>query len=277
MLTSEGLTAFINGSYNWGKPGTQELEALEYATRSTWIQAGAFYPVVRSRERNLTLTGLIFLNDDDSDVLQAPFNVDRLRGFRGKADADIADSLLGINQFNVTFSQGIDGLGSTENGNPLASRAAGRVDFSKIEGTISPNTAIARALLGLLPASMGNMPSRPCSCPSSAARRPVFWPRFRPFANCWAIAASGARGTALRSTCRHDATFAGAALRLLRLRQALHARCRDRHAGDRRRASAGAGMRLGWQRHVNTDLQVAKAIDGPRNDWRFFFAVTAKY
>jgi hemolysin activation/secretion protein len=136
VLTSEGLTVFADASYSWGKPGTQELEALEFDTRSTVAEAGVLYPVIRARERNLTLTALIFMSDNYSDILAAPFNVDRLRGFRGKADADIADSLQGINQFNVTFSQGIEGLGSTDNGNPLASRASGRVDFSKIEATI---------------------------------------------------------------------------------------------------------------------------------------------
>src|SRR5674476_380169 len=64
VLNSEGLTAFVDGSYSWGKPGTPELEALEYFTRSTFIEAGAFYPLVRSRERNLTLTGLVFMSDN---------------------------------------------------------------------------------------------------------------------------------------------------------------------------------------------------------------------
>jgi hemolysin activation/secretion protein len=42
-------------------------------------------------------------------------------------------------------------------------------------------------------------------------------------------------------------------------------------------ASIGAGLRLAVLKNFNTDLQVAKAIEGPRNDWRFFFAVTANY
>ena len=149
------------------------------ATRSTVIEAGAFYPVVRSRERNLTLTGLVFMSDNYSDILRAPFNVDRLRGFRGKADADIADSLQGINQFNVTFSQGIEGLGSTDNGNPLASRAAGRVDFSKIEGTVSRTQPLPGAVLRL------RQPVRPiCLHAAAVVRamrlwRPVLRPRIR--------------------------------------------------------------------------------------------------
>ena len=41
----------------------------------------------------------------------------------------------GVNQFYAVASQGIHGLGSTNNDNPLASRAAGRVDFTKFEAT----------------------------------------------------------------------------------------------------------------------------------------------
>jgi hemolysin activation/secretion protein len=42
-------------------------------------------------------------------------------------------------------------------------------------------------------------------------------------------------------------------------------------------ASAGAGLRLGWLSNLNADLTIAKAIDGPRDDTRFFFAVTGRY
>ena len=82
------------------------------------FDAGLAYPVIRSRETNLTLTGLGFLTNDDSFVLGQPFTHDRLRGFRLKADGDWADSFLGINQVNVTFSQGFHGLGSPQHANP---------------------------------------------------------------------------------------------------------------------------------------------------------------
>ena len=93
----------------------------------------------------LVLTALGFMTDDDSFKVGAQFTRDRLRGFRLKADADWADSFLGINQVNVTFSQGIHGLGSTDNPDPnvllpplpTASTKSGRVDFDKIEGTFA--------------------------------------------------------------------------------------------------------------------------------------------
>jgi hemolysin activation/secretion protein len=40
-------------------------------------------------------------------------------------------------------------------------------------------------------------------------------------------------------------------------------------------ASVGAGIRLDWFDHVDADFSVAKAVEGPRNDERFFFILSA--
>ena len=141
VLTSEGLTAFINASYGYGRPGTVELELLNYRTKSAYAEAGMSYPVIRARERNLNVSGLWFWSDDRSSFFDLPdtppSTLDKMRGFRLKADTDSADQYGGINQLNFAFSHGIEGLGSTQNGNDLASRANGRVDFSKMELTLS--------------------------------------------------------------------------------------------------------------------------------------------
>jgi hypothetical protein len=42
-------------------------------------------------------------------------------------------------------------------------------------------------------------------------------------------------------------------------------------------ASAGGGLRLWWQNDVNVDLSAAKAIEGPRDVWRFFFIATMRH
>jgi hemolysin activation/secretion protein len=52
VLNSEGLTLFANGSYSWGFPGTAQLESLDFNTRSTYIESGFSFPVIRARERN---------------------------------------------------------------------------------------------------------------------------------------------------------------------------------------------------------------------------------
>jgi hemolysin activation/secretion protein len=277
VLTSEGLTAFVDGSYSWGKPGTQVLEALEFSTRSTILEAGAFYPVVRSRERNLTLTGLVFMSDNYSDILSAPFNVDRLRGFRGKADADIADSLQGINQFNLTISQGIEGLGSTDNGNPLASRAAGRVDFSKIEGTIGrtqplPGRFSAYASLYGQYAFTPLLSSEQCGYGGRFFGR-AFDPSEMLGDSCWeALAELRYDLLPIIPQITQAQLYAFTDYGRLYTREPAVGTDASTHG-----ASAGVGLRLGMLKNFNTDLQVAKAIDGPRNDWRFFFAVMASY
>jgi hemolysin activation/secretion protein len=60
-----------------------------------------------------------------------------MRGMRMRVDADSADADGGINQLYFVFSQGVRGLGATQNGQDLASRANGRVDFSKMELTLT--------------------------------------------------------------------------------------------------------------------------------------------
>ena len=277
VLNSEGLTGFADVSYSWGKPGTAALEALEFDTRSTIAEFGAFYPVVRSRERNLTLTGLVFMSDSHSNVLQAPFNVDKLRGFRGKADADIADSLRGINQFNVTFSQGIEGAGSTDNGNPLASRAAGRVDFSKVEGTIGRMQPLP-GRFSAYGSVYGQYAFTSLLAPEQCGYGGRFFGRaFDPSEllgdSCWKVLGE----------LRYDITPAAPQITLAQLYTYIdygRLYTRDPMVGtdlSTHGASAGAGLRLAVLKNFNADLQAAKAIDGPRNDWRFFFVVGANY
>ena len=141
VLTPEGLTAFFDASDGFGRPGTEELQLLRYRTNSLYLQTGLSFPIIRRREANLTVTGLAFATDDRSSILDMPdtppSTQDRLRGLRGKVDGDFADRFNGINQANLTVSQGFIGLGSTTNFNDLASRANGRVDFSKVELLVS--------------------------------------------------------------------------------------------------------------------------------------------
>ena len=156
------------------------------------LDAGLSYPVVRSRDKNLTLSGLFFLSNDEGDILAAPNSDDRLRGLRFKADFDVADATSATTQGNVTFSQGIDGLGSTQNGNPLASRANGRVDFTKIEGLISRTQPLAATGSRCTSRPRGNMPSRHCSPPNNAAMAArTFGRAFDPSEitgdSCWSV------------------------------------------------------------------------------------------
>jgi hemolysin activation/secretion protein len=172
VLTSEGLTAFGNASYGFGRPGTPELELLEYRTQSTFVEVGLSYPVIRARERNFNVSGLWFWSDDRGSFFDMPYEPpstrDRMRGFRLRAEADAADQSGAINQLYFVFSQGFQGMGATENGNELASRANGRVDFTKVELTLSRMQPLAGGFSVLL-AGYGQYAFTPLLTPSCAA------------------------------------------------------------------------------------------------------------
>jgi hemolysin activation/secretion protein len=287
VLTSQGLTGFANASYSWGRPGTPELQLFNYKTRSTVAEAGFYYPLVRSRERNLTVTGLGFLSDNQGVIFDdpgsPPSTFDRLRGFRLKVDGDLADPLRGINQFNITFSQGIEGLGSTDNGQPLASRANGRVDFAKIEGTYSRLQPLVWNF-SAFGAVYGQYGFTPLLSPEQCGYGGRFFGRaFDPSQfvadNC----------ILLLGELRYDMPIASNFLSLMQLYAFVDYGNLGNHQpepltpGNIQAGSVGGGVRFGWPSSITADLSVAHAFEDPRvfdgphrDDTRFYFIVTAR-
>jgi hemolysin activation/secretion protein len=277
VLTSEGLTFFADASDSWGKPGTAQLEILQYRTLGPYADAGLSYPVVRSREKNLTLSGLFFASNNESDVLGALFNNDRLRGFRAKADADFADKLQGINQFNLTVSQGIQGLGSTQNGNLLASRAAGRVDFTKLEATLSRTQPLFDRFSAFV-SGYGQYDFTPLLSPEQCGFGGRYFGRAFDPSQLLGDSCLEAIGE-LRYDVPAQPLPLWQTAQVYAFSDYGQLYSRDVSLGTpafQRAASAGVGLRLGWQ-NLSADLQSAKAIEGPINDRRFFFIVAAKY
>jgi hypothetical protein len=130
------------------------------------FEAGLTYPVVRTRLRNLSLTALWFQTNDQGNILNAPFSLDNLRGFRLRAEADWVDSIGGINQLYAVFSRAST-AGSTDNGGPLASRAAAR-RFQQDQATFARLQSLAAAFRFRRRARSIRF-SRPCSTRRFAA------------------------------------------------------------------------------------------------------------
>lgn len=277
VLTAEGLWGFVNASYGYGKPGTAQLELLEFKTKSTIFEAGLASPLIRTREKNLTVTGLVFGSDSVSDMLAQPYNNDRLRGVRFKVDADLADAWLGINQFNVALSHGFDGLGATGNDNPWRSRANGRVDFTKIEASAS-RTQMLPARFSLFGSVYGQYAMESLLAPEQCGYGGRFYGR--------AYDPSELLGDHCVNTVgevRYD--VAGLPEQISQFQ--LYGFADWGKVWTRvpqfptepstSAASAGAGLRAAWLNWVNADVSVAKAIEGPRDDTRVFFTLTGKY
>ena len=285
VLNSEGLTAFATASYGVGKPGTALLHLLDYRTRSSAFEAGLFYPVIRAREKNLTLTALGYLTNDESFALGSPLTLDRIRGVRFKADGDWADSWLGVNQVNVTFSKGFQGLGSTANADPNAplpplptpSTNAGRVDFARIETTVS-RTQPLLAGFSLFVAGYAQYAFTPLLVSEQCGYGGRFFGRaFDPSEmlgdHCWMALGE----------LRYD--IATPWKRLTKLQAygyADHGQVYVINPGvgtpaTQHGTSAGAGVRAAWDDVYTADLSVSKAVEGPRHDWRAFLILGAKY
>jgi hemolysin activation/secretion protein len=276
VLNGEGLTFFADASDAWGTPGTVPLEILDYRTLGPYGDVGLFYPVIREREENLKLSALFYGSDNESDVLAAVFNDDRLRGFRGKVDADFADASQAINQFNLTVSQGIDGLGSTSNGNPLASRLVGRVDYEKVEFTASRTQPLVGSLSAYL-SVYGQYAGTPLLVPEQCS----FGGRYfgRAFDPSELLGDSCLEGVdELRLDVPPQLLRMADSAQLYAFTDFGYLYTRDASPGtptNQQAGSVGGGVRLDWFGHVDADVSVAKAVEGPRNDERVFVILSA--
>jgi hemolysin activation/secretion protein len=294
VLTSEGLVAFVNSSYSWGHPDILQLKNLDFKTRSLYVEAGFAQNIIRSREKNLTLTGLAFASDNTTLVnftgIELPLIKDSLRGFRLKADGDWADRWLGINQVNVTYSQGIQGLGSSNNNadlmdQPPTSRQFGRVDFEKIEATLS-RTQPLFGPISAFGSIYGQYAFNPLLVPEQCGYGGRFFGR--------AYDPSQLLGDHCVETLvemRYDLPrfksmpwLTQAQLygfgdygKLWVLGPGFIDPSTGGIAGNFTAASAGGGVRFALWDSVTADLSVAKAVHGIREDTRFFFIVGAKY
>ena len=274
VLTSEGLTLFVNNNYTRSKPGTEILQLLEYKTRGDLFEAGLSYPFIRSREKNLIATALFFMSNDRSDILGALNTLDRIRGVRLKADFDFVDQLRAINQINVVLSQGIEGLGSSERGDLNLSRANGDPAFTKVEATVSRVQPLP-ANFSLLLAAYGMWARTPLLAPELCGYGGrVFGRAFDP------SELVGDTCIELLGELRYDIAHSFQNVTQLQLygyadRGWLHNLAPVPGTPENvDGASVGGGLRLGLQPGLTVDLSAAKGVAGIRDDWRFFFITT---
>jgi len=113
------------------KPRELLFIPLEEKTKSESAALTYSYPVVRSRSQNLYLRGAFSAYNGTTDIFGVEITRDHIRALRLGATYDLADSFHGVNVLDIELSQGINGLGSSDNHDPLLSRFDGRVDFTK--------------------------------------------------------------------------------------------------------------------------------------------------
>jgi hemolysin activation/secretion protein len=276
VLSIEGLNFLFNGTYSAGRPGA-EIRPLDYRYKSTNFQAGMSYALLRSLERNLTLTGLIFASESNSSVFGQPFTDDKLRGLRLLLDGDSVDSLKGNNQWNVTVSQGFKGFGSTETGSMFASISNGRADFTKVEGSANRTQPLANGFSVYLSVSSQygfnpELSPEQCGYGGRDFGR-AFDPSLVSGDRCWMAIGELRYDLAPKPVGGWPATQL---FGFVDHGKAYFAHPLPGFPSSGAGTSAGGGFRFNWE-HLKTDFVFAKALD-PEHDrvWLFFFTVTLK-
>jgi hemolysin activation/secretion protein len=127
----DGGKLWLLASMVRAEPKEMAFIPLNIETSSETYALAYSYPVIRSRSQNLFVRASIFAHDGKTEIFGVDDTRDRIRGFRLGVTYDRADSWNGINLLDIELSQGIQGMGSSENGDMMLSRPNGRVDFTK--------------------------------------------------------------------------------------------------------------------------------------------------
>jgi hemolysin activation/secretion protein len=142
-LTDSGLRLRAYGGGGRSEPGL-DLREIGYENDLGVGGLALTYPLIRTRDRNLTLGADVnFYNSRTSvgrasplsgKVLQAQSDVRPLRfGF----DGDLRDSWNGLNRISVRFSKGLDIFNPTAPDNPRNDRPFSDPTFGKVAGEFS--------------------------------------------------------------------------------------------------------------------------------------------
>ena len=135
-LGSDGWRAGLRVSRSDTKPGFI-LRPLEIEGDSTSVSVDASYPLRRSRESNLSVSGRFTWRESETTAFGTTIADDKLRILGLGVNWDAIDAWRGVNLASAELSQGLPGLGASRAGSLNLSRAAGRPDFTKLSGSVA--------------------------------------------------------------------------------------------------------------------------------------------
>jgi hemolysin activation/secretion protein len=127
----DGGKLSLSASLSKSKPKELAFIPLNLETSSQSAALMYSYPLIRSRSQNLSLRGSFTLHEGETKIFNVQDTRDSTRAVRLGTTYDIADAWGGVNLLDIELSQGIHGLGSSDNNDLFLSRRNGRVDFTK--------------------------------------------------------------------------------------------------------------------------------------------------
>lgn len=131
-----GTVLHLTSGVTFTEPGSN-LDALDIKGRSENIGFSVSYPVIRQRDKNLTIEAGFDYKNTKTDILDDRLSEDRIRSLVLKTKYSFSDGFKGINVADLKYSQGFDVLGARKSGSEDLSREEGQSDYKKIEASFA--------------------------------------------------------------------------------------------------------------------------------------------
>ncbi len=130
-IGGEGGRLGISLTATRAEPDERTFIPLNLETRSQALGLTYSHPLRRGRHDNLGVRAGLSLHNGEESVFGIRDRQDKLRSLRLGATWDAVDAWRGTNLVDVELSRGLSGLGASGNGDPMLTRADGKVDYSK--------------------------------------------------------------------------------------------------------------------------------------------------
>lgn len=144
-IGSDGLRFELAANYSRSEPGFT-LAEFEVETTSYEFSADLSYPVIRSRAQSLSVSGGMVYRNAAVDLLDAPFNRDRLRLLRAKLNYSKSGFLGGSSRVVLSATQALAILNASDPAEETTSRADAHPYFTKANLDIVHQLALYRGL-----------------------------------------------------------------------------------------------------------------------------------
>lgn len=135
QLGSEGVRIKGRYAHTETEPGGS-LSPLFIEGETDLFDIEGLYPIIRGRQMNLNLLAGFNANNSETDLAGLNIAKDRIRSVRAGARLDFTDGLRGVNQIEVSATQGLDVLNATNDGLGR-SRANGEHEFFRANATVT--------------------------------------------------------------------------------------------------------------------------------------------
>ena len=136
-MNSEGTTLAIAGSLTDSEPGTELLRSIDFNSDGRSAVIEVTHPLIRSRSKNLRLSGLFEIADYESDFGALRNTNDQLSVLRAGAAFDLRDRFNGTTLITARASKGLDLFNATVEGDAFKSRANGSGVFFSFAADVS--------------------------------------------------------------------------------------------------------------------------------------------